>query len=116
MIEDDSLPGNVKEKYVDLYYLRIRYCLTVYKRLTERPKGNRAPIRLSWAIELQELLYVMETVFTMSDTVGCKVYDGQITEFITRETIEQTFNSLFQGKTHVYKLFGHTKKNTAQKD
>lgn len=66
------------------------YPIWVYKKeQTQYMNGNWAYIRISWAEDSEEMISCLTDIMNLADKVGCRVYDGQIQQFITRETIDK---------------------------
>ena len=67
----------------------------IYK-MESTPAGNWAETRLSWGTAPDEWPTIINTVFGFADQVTCRVWDGQVQGFITRDNWAEHVSPLFE--------------------
>lgn len=78
-----------------------------------RIKGHWADTRLSWGTTRENFRSIMEIIFDFSEKVSCRVYDGQIQDFITRENWQNLLEEgFFHSASKIANLLGATSGNT----
>lgn len=76
-------------------------------------KGDWADTRLSWGTTRENFRSIIEIIFDFSEKVSCRVYDGQIQAFITREDWQHFLeDSFFRSASRIANLLGSTSGNT----
>ena len=115
MYHDKTLTGNLKkfyETHVPMEYDKPGLYIPIFdvsKKESETQKGCWAYVRLSWATDPDRFLETLKGLMTLADSVGCKVYDGQIKEFLNQDTIKKALVSFFGGAAWVVGNIGQTK-------
>jgi hypothetical protein len=74
------------ENNTPIQYPKIHYPITIFKKEATSLKGNWAHTRLSWG-NPNEFQQAMEAIISLADSMGCRVYDGQIEEFVSLDTL-----------------------------
>jgi len=52
-------------------------------------KGMWVSVHISWGSEPEELITELTKILDLADKLGCKVYDGQLDMYITRENLDK---------------------------
>jgi hypothetical protein len=69
-------------------------------------KGYYADIRFSWGTDPDYLVKKLHEILDFADRLGCKLYDGQLDMWITRENIESIAEGFVKQASSIAKLFG----------
>ncbi len=72
----------------------------------EDEKRNWAHVRLSSALDHQELEHTVRAVLALANRVGARVYDGQIGEYVTEATSAKVIETYERGAHTVASIFG----------
>jgi len=51
----------------------------------------------------------MESIISLADYMGCRVYDGQIEKFISKDNLEKVMEAYFGGSACVAGIIGTVK-------
>ena len=94
------------QNYVDLQYSKFRYFIRVYKKESRNLKGNWAYVRLSWGERPESFVNTVKHILELADSIGCRIYDGQINDFVTFDTINEVLKSFVSGANWVIGAFG----------
>ena len=112
--QDEDLPESHKKYYethIPMQYGKPgmhRPHLEVFKNEAKSPKGSWADIRLSWAEDPNEFIENLKEIIALADSVGGKVYDGQIEEFLTVDNMNKALACFFGNASLVEWCFGKT--------
>jgi hypothetical protein len=79
-------------------------------------KGYYADIRFSWGTDSDYLKEKLTEILDVADRLGCRVYDGQLDIWITRENVESIAEGFVRQASSVIKMLGTIdKKKYSQK-
>lgn len=73
-------------------------------------QGMYADARFSWGSEPEELAKDLTGLLDLADRLGCRLYDGQIELWITRENIDDIAEGFLKGAENIANMFGVCKK------
>lgn len=82
--------------------------ITVFRDNEKRNRAARAHIRISWSTNRDELVKILGIIINMANDIGCKVYDGQLHEYVTHENMYKIIDFFSMGRKQVKDLFGIT--------
>jgi hypothetical protein len=68
--------------------------------------GYYADARFSWGSEPEELVQGLTELLDLADRLGCRLYDGQLDIWITRENVESIAEGFTRSASSILKLFG----------
>jgi hypothetical protein len=71
------------------------------RQYNEIEKKNRAQIRISWAVTTQKVKDVLRYLLDLSVELECRLFDGQIHEYITEYNISKVCKSHENGSSLV---------------
>lgn len=80
--------------------------VTVFPRASGRFKGHWMEVRTSWGNTPDEIRSVWQAVFELAEKIDCRVYDGQIGEYIFPEDIDRMVRYFFTIVRGIAGLFG----------
>jgi hypothetical protein len=96
------------DDFVELSHPKIPYLISIRKSKPDNFKGNWADIRLSWGQKTKKLREMLMVILDLADSIGSRVYDGQIQKYIGRDTLEETIISFKKISENVFGMFGRT--------
>jgi hypothetical protein len=102
---DDTIPGGRPQNHIMMLHNKISFPITVFKKEADSPKGNWAHTRMSWGTSY-DFQQAMEAIISLADSMGCRVYDGQIEGFVSMDNLEKVIESYFGGASWVRKNIG----------
>ena len=94
------------QNYVKLLYSEFPYFITVFKNESKNLKGNWADIRLSWGEDPESFVNTLKYVLALADEAGCRVYDGQINDFVILDNMNEVLKSFAPVANWVVGAFG----------
>jgi hypothetical protein len=102
---DDTIPGGRPQNHIMILHDKISFPIIVYKKEADSLKGNWAHTRMSWG-NSYDFQQAMEAIISLADSMGCRVYDGQVEEFVSMDNLEKVMESYFGGASWVRKNIG----------
>ena len=106
-IPDEDI-GPAAGKVVDVLFSDFGYPITVFRK--EHRKGNWADIRMSWAEDPESIRERLKYILELADRLGCRVYDGQIKEYLTKDNLDTMETKFAKISGTVIGLIGKAKK------
>ena len=64
-------------------------------------KGVWAEIRLSWGTDPYHMHDILKTILELAEKVGCRVYDGQLGDYVTVDNLDQVLG-FFEGERNSF--------------
>jgi hypothetical protein len=104
--EEFVVNPNLSGLYTVFLYDGLCGTVTVFPRASGRFKGHWMEVRTSWGNTPDEIRSVWQAVFELAEKVDCRVYDGQIGEYIFPEDIDRMVRYFFTIARGMAGLFG----------
>jgi hypothetical protein len=99
--EEASWFGKGKDVFYDYHLLSFG---------TDKPewlkKGHYADARFSWGAEPDLLVLDLTGLLDLADRIGCRLYDGQLDIWITRENLNDIADGFARSARSIGALFG----------
>ena len=77
-------------------------------------QGKWVSVHFSWGTEPEDLMTDLSEILDLADKLGCKVYDGQLDTYITRENLDKIAIGFAKMAGKVIGLFGTVDKERHQ--
>jgi hypothetical protein len=94
------------DRFEDLLHPEIPGMIRVFKTLPENLSGHWADIRLSWGQDPREMRGIIKAILDLADSLGCRVYDGQIQQYVTIQNIDDVMAQFRRTASWVVGMFG----------
>lgn len=92
-IPDEDI-GPAADKVVHVLFPDLGHPIRVNRKESEQRKGNWAYTRMSWAEDPESVMEDLRYIIKLADRIGCRLYDGQIGEYLTTANLD-TMRSRF---------------------
>ena len=106
----DEDAGPKSDRFIDLLHPLLISSITVRR---QRPEGGQwAYYRLSWATEPGQLMIELENLLNLAGVIGCRLYDGQVGEYVNREHLSKIQSVFSKSSANVIGLIGKVDKKS----
>jgi len=103
-----SIPNSI-----DLLLPRLPGIVTVFKKEIP-PRGQWASVRLSWAEDPESFRTKVKYLIALTERIGCRLYDGQVTAYVTWESLEDISKEYSRRASQVLVLLGIVSKTVME--
>jgi Leucine-rich repeat (LRR) protein len=96
------------EKFVNLVHPKIPFSITINKLIPVIINGHWADVRFSWGQDPKMMYEDIKAILEIADSVGCRVYDGQIQQYINYDNIGEIISCIRKASRNVIGFIGKT--------
>lgn len=98
--------SNIQHNDINLLHPDLPFFIKVVRDKTDDERVECIDICLSWGLGSNDLTKYLKIILQLANDIDCKVYDGQLQEYVTHENIHKIIDFYSMGGKQVKDMLG----------